>query len=203
MSTIIQNLRRQQLCHLYQLLKQSHYNHYIGEPVTQLEHFVLAGQIAEKYHPNDTNLITGAFLHDIGHQLQPMNMTDSKTGEILGVIDHEQIGANYLQKMGFSNQVVDCVRNHVKSKRYLSTTNPNYLKQLSPASQKTLQLQKGLMTPSEIKSFQTEPFFKQSLLTRYFDNCAKDRNQLRMPIETALDYYFKITCQSLINRTDI
>ncbi len=185
---------------LYNKLKASHHTDYIGEPVTQLEHFVLAAQSAEKHHPNDIDLIAGAFLHDIGHQLDShREMKDPTTGEVLGLHDHDRMGAEYLQQLGFSDKVVAVVGNHVTSKRYMATVGKDkYLQTLSPASLKTFELQGGFLTPVEIAKFQKSPYFRESLLVRKYDNDGKDRSQLLMPINESFNYYFHIVTLSAL-----
>jgi putative nucleotidyltransferase with HDIG domain len=195
-------LIRSRLTPLYSKLKSSHHTDYIGEPVTQLEHFVLAAQTAEKHHPQDIDLITGTFLHDIGHQLDTdttAKMKDPVTGEVLGLHNHDQMGAQYLSELGFSDKVVGVVRNHVTAKRFMATVGQaQYLQKLSPASLKTFELQGGFLNKGEMATFRADPYFHESLLVRGYDNAGKDRAQLLRPIHMSLDYYFNLAIFSIL-----
>ena len=42
-----------------------------------------------------------------------------KDGILFGIMDHEKIGAEYLNELNFHPMVVDIVRNHVNAKRFL------------------------------------------------------------------------------------
>jgi len=96
---------------LKSILMLSHKNDYIGEGVSQLEHFILAAQYAEDEHPNDNQLIVAAFLHDIGHQpdCDGKDRMVDENGQILGIQNHETVGENYLRKMGFPERVCNLV----------------------------------------------------------------------------------------------
>jgi len=187
-----------QLQDLYLILKKSHTNNYIGENVSQLEHFVLAAQLAEKEYPHDYELVVAAFLHDIGHQLWDRhNQLISPDGTFLGLHSHETIGAQWLHQMGFSERICALVRNHVKAKKYLAYKIPDYIQTLSLASQQTLVLQKGMMTAEEAFNFEMDPYFDDSLLIRRYDDSAKDASQLSRPLDLALDHYFDLSIQTL------
>jgi len=186
------------LSHLKDILRRSQTNNYIGENVTQLEHFILAAQEAEQEYPTDIELIVAAFLHDIGHQLKDLDMV-SQDGEILGVKNHEIIGAQFLKNHGFSEKICIIVANHVKAKRYLAYTDPTYIEKLSNASRQTFILQNGMMSPSEAQLFENEKYFKESILIRHYDDRAKDITQLKMSLWEAFDHYFELTSLVLKN----
>src|SRR5580658_6371677 len=76
---------------------------YAGEKVTQLEHMVQAAQLAEE-QGFDEDVILAAFLHDIGHICETGHGDNEMEG--FGIMDHEEIGADYLQKKGFSKKIV-------------------------------------------------------------------------------------------------
>jgi predicted HD phosphohydrolase len=61
----------------------------------------------------------------------------------------------------------------VPAKRYLCATRAAYLKKLSPASVVTLKLQGGPMSPDEISRFEAEPFSKQAIRVREWDDRGK------------------------------
>jgi phosphonate degradation associated HDIG domain protein len=146
---------------------------YIGEPVSQLEHMSQAAQlaIAEEY---DDEVVMAAFFHDIGHLCISQNEHNSMAG--FGVKRHEQVGADYLRSMGFSDRVAKLVENHVQAKRYLTFRNPEYFEALSEASKKTLEFQGGKMISEEASMFEKDPLFKTSIRMRQWDELAKEMN---------------------------
>lgn len=55
-----------------------------------------------------------------------------------GVKRHEQLGADFLRSLGFSEKIAQLVENHVQAKRYLTFRYPDYYTKLSEASKQTL-----------------------------------------------------------------
>ena len=153
---------------------------YIGEAVTQLEHGLQCAYFAEKSNA-DEDVILAALLHDVGHICASK---DSPEMEGLGVVDHEGIGASYLNKLGLT-QVGPLVEGHVQAKRYMCYKNPAYYNSLSEASKGTLHFQGGPMTEEEGKKFLKDPNFKKILQVRAFDDKGK-RTDLKVP---PFDYY--------------
>jgi phosphonate degradation associated HDIG domain protein len=143
---------------------------YIGEPVSQIEHMCQSAQLAEK-EGFDEEVILAAFFHDIGHLFSHLHTTESMGG--FGTKRHEQIGADYLRKLGFSEKIAKLVENHVQAKRYLTFRYPEYFERLSEASRQTLVYQGGPMTESEAAEFETDPLFEASLKMRTWDEEAK------------------------------
>jgi putative nucleotidyltransferase with HDIG domain len=180
---------------LISILKFSHENNYIGENVSQLEHFILAAQYAEDEYPLDTELIVAAFLHDIGHQpdCHGKDTMVDENGQTLGIHGHEIIGENYLRTMGFPERVCKLVGNHVKAKRYLACTNESYHKKLSQASSKTLALQGGIMSKNEAELFEKEKYFNDSITVRKYDELSKDISKLRKPLWELFEHYVNLT----------
>lgn len=150
---------------------------YIGESISQIEHACQAAYLAEQ-DKSSLELIIAAFLHDIGHLIECVNSMNG-----LGEVNHENIGADYLRDCGFPESVYTPVRNHVKSKRYLIYKNKEY--QLSPASVQTLVLQGGVMLSEEANQFEQEPYFKESLQLRIYDDQAK----IIDTVTPDIDYY--------------
>lgn len=143
---------------------------YIGEPVSQLEHMLQAGQLALE-EGFDDEMILAAFFHDIGHLFEFTDTVQYMDG--LGVIDHEELAYHYLIKKGFSKRIALLVKSHVDAKRYLTSKYPSYYDQLSPASRQTLVLQGGRMSEEEIIQFESNPFFHDYIKMRYWDDKAK------------------------------
>ncbi len=162
---LIENIRE----NIREILEKSKSQAYIGEEISQYEHAVQCGELAIKAGA-DKDLILAAFLHDIGHLVFPPG--SSHMGNF-GIDSHEDIGAEYLLSLGFSQRTANLVRNHVKAKRYLVATNPNYKNKLSNASIETLKFQGGPMAPKEAAEFAADPDFKDILRLRAWDEQAK------------------------------
>ena len=129
----------------------------------------------------DEELILGAFLHDIGHLLKHVEQTEEMGS--YGLVNHEGLGAKFLQEKGFSNRICAMVENHVNAKRYLVATDDTYQAKLSAASLETLQWQGGPMHQSEIIIFEQHPFFDDIIKVRLWDEKAKDPNAALVPLQ--------------------
>lgn len=165
---------------LIKTCKSAQHFDYIGEPVSQLEHMSQAAWFAQKSGA-DEELILAAFLHDIGHISAP---STAKQMAGLGVLNHEQIGAEHLQQIGFSARVTDLVHLHVQAKRYLCWKNPSYYHNLSVASKGTLEFQGGIMNQQQATEFEQNPLFKDILRLRTWDEQAKKVNGPKLDIST-------------------
>jgi len=135
--------------------------------VTQLQHALQAAQ-AGRQAGADEEAVLAALLHDIGHMLDGENLQD------IGVVDHDRSAVDWLRARGFSERLVQLAGGHVAAKRYLVATNPAYHARLSPTSQRTLELQGGPMSESEVHQFRTNPLFEDMLRLRSWDEAAKD-----------------------------
>ena len=154
--------------HIQDLFEQKGHQAY-GEGVTELQHALQAAYLAEQDNAPD-NQIVAALLHDIGHLLHGLPEDVAEQG-----IDghHEQVGEKWLKKH-FGPEISQPVRLHVTAKRYQCTVNPDYLDQLSPASTKSFVLQGGKMDEDEVTAFERNPFFKDALQLRTWDDNAKN-----------------------------
>lgn len=168
---------------------------YIGEEVTQYQHAVQCSLLAEEFtksqeflnlvssNPiNPIHFILGCFFHDIGHLLKyETNLAEvyqcTEMGHnvetSLGVMYHEQKGANYLRHLGYHEDICSIVENHINIKRYLITKNPDYYDKLSEASKGTFEFQGGKMTMEELDIFENNRMFPYILVMRKFDDQAK------------------------------
>lgn len=170
----IQDLSKEEKLELIFGLYEKHGNEdYIGEPVSQIEHMCQSAQLAEK-EGFDEEVILAAFFHDVGHLFSNLFTTESMGG--FGIRRHEQIGADCLREMGFSEKIAKLVENHVQAKRYLTFRNPDYFEKLSEASRQTLVYQGGPMTQEEAINFEKDPLFEASLKMRTWDEEAKLEN---------------------------
>ena len=146
---------------------------YIGENITQLEHAIQTAEYAEKLG-YDNEMILSCFLHDIGHLLGYYNKDRMfVNNEDFGVTDHENIGANYLERLGFSKKITEPIRQHVNSKRYLVTINSIYFNNLSNASKNSLKCQGNKMNDIELHEFQNNQHFERCLMLRKCDDEGK------------------------------
>ncbi|MDX1402139.1 MAG: HD domain-containing protein [Kiloniellales bacterium] len=142
---------------------------YLGEPVTMAEHMLQGASLAEEGGQDDA-VIVAALLHDIGHftsEFGTFSITDTEDRH------HEIAGAELLERF-FPPPVSECVRHHVAAKRYLCATKPSYMKRLSKASVHSLKLQGGPMSETEVKEFEKNPYLKEIIKVRYFDEAGKD-----------------------------
>jgi len=141
---------------------------YFGEPVSVTEHGLQAAFFAQA-ESAPAALVLAALLHDIGHLIVD---SPEDIAEWTDDAHHERVGGGWLSRK-FGPEVSEPVRLHVPAKRYLCATRPEYFDKLSPASVLTLKLQGGLMTDAEVTAFEAEPFFRQALRLREWDDRGK------------------------------
>jgi phosphonate degradation associated HDIG domain protein len=141
---------------------------YFGEPVSVTEHGLQAAHFAQ-LEQAPPQLIIAALLHDIGHLVVecPDDIEDWKSDA-----HHERVGSDWLAER-FGPEVSEPVRLHVPAKRYLCATRESYFKKLRPASVVTLKLQGGAMSPAEVARFESEPFFREAIRVREWDDRGK------------------------------
>ena len=144
---------------------------YFGESVSMLEHMLQAAHFAEQ-EAAPPNLILAALLHDVGHFLEQV---PDDIAEWHSDAKHEELGGRWLAQR-FGPDVSDPVRLHVPAKRYLCATDAAYFAKLSPASVVTLKLQGGPMAAAEVRQFEREPFFREAVRVRTWDDRGKVPN---------------------------
>ena len=157
---------------------------YIGEPVTQIEHMIQGAMFAEK-DGRSPEIVLAILFHDLGHLLEFECQDENEKMGDLGVMNHESKGRFFLESLGIPFPIPNLVENHVKVKRYLVGKNNIYYDKLSDASKQTLEYQGGPMNDEEIKEFENDPLFIESLKIREYDEMSKVPN---MKIRS-LDYY--------------
>jgi [1-hydroxy-2-(trimethylamino)ethyl]phosphonate dioxygenase len=160
---------------------------YFGERVSMTEHSLQTAWFARNEAAPGT-LVVAALLHDIGHLVEdvPEALEDWKTDA-----HHEEVGARWLAQH-FGPGICEPVRLHVPAKRYLCATDAQYFARLSPASVHTLKLQGGPMSPSEVARFESEPYFRDAVRVRRWDDQGKVAGLLTAP----LDEYVSLIEQS-------
>jgi phosphonate degradation associated HDIG domain protein len=141
---------------------------YFGERVSMTEHGLQAAHFARLQSAPEA-LVVAALLHDIGHLLEAV---PEALEEWTSDAHHEVTGARWLAQR-FPPAVAEPVRLHVPAKRYLCATESPYFAQLSSASVHTLKLQGGPMSASEVRQFEAEPFNKDAVRVRRWDDQGK------------------------------
>ncbi|MGF6771451.1 phosphonate degradation associated HDIG domain protein [Paraburkholderia sp. GAS199] len=145
---------------------------YSGEPVTQLEHALQSGALAEAAGAND-ELVAAAFLHDLGHLLNLQGETPTERG-----IDdlHQYFALPFLRPV-LSDAVLEPIRLHVDAKRCLCAIDETYFGQLSADSVRSLELQGGIFSKEDAATFMQKPYANDALSLRRWDDLAKEANR--------------------------
>ncbi|MFA0811582.1 HD domain-containing protein [Microbulbifer epialgicus] len=164
----------------------------LGENCTQLQHAAQCAALAER-SDNSDDLVVAAFLHDIGHLYaikEKMPGIDSE-----GYSEHDRIGADLLGRWGFPSTVTMPIALHVQAKRFLMSTKSNYEARLSSASRKTLTKQGEEMSDQEQYEFLQDPFARDALTLREWDDAGKVPGLDVAP----LDHWLR-ACAKVLNR---
>jgi phosphonate degradation associated HDIG domain protein len=141
---------------------------YQGEPVSQLEHALQSGALAEAEDASD-ELIVAAFLHDLGHLLNLRGESPTTRG----VDDIHQYFALPFLRGVLPDPVLEPIRLHVDAKRCLCAIDPTYLGRLSPDSVRSLQLQGGVFSRDDAQRFMSKPYAEDALRLRKWDDRAR------------------------------
>lgn len=141
---------------------------YFGESVSMTEHGLQAAYFA-RAAAAPPSLVIAALLHDVGHLV--VDVPDDLKDWVEDA-HHEEIGSKWLAKR-FPPEVSEPVRLHVPAKRYLLAIDPAYFAKLSPASVVTLKLQGGPMSPDEVARFEMEPYHRDAVKVRQWDDQGK------------------------------
>ena len=141
---------------------------YFGETVSTTEHGLQAAFFAQEASA-PAELVLAALLHDIGHLI---DAAPNDLAEWTDDAHHEQTGGRWLARR-FASEVCEPVRLHVPAKRFLCATDAHYLGKLSCASVVTLKLQGGPMGDEEVARFEAEPFHRDAIRLRHWDDSGK------------------------------
>jgi len=153
--------------HIFQVFGARGHRSY-GEDVTELQHALQCATFAQQ-SGEAPEVVVASLLHDFGHLLHDLGEDVADRG-----IDarHERVGANQLERW-FGPEVVDPIRMHADSKRYLCWKEPGYYGDLSAASKQSLALQGGPMESPEAREFERLPQFDRAIRVRRFDDQGK------------------------------
>ena len=157
---------------------------YFGEVVSKTTHMIQTAIAAQNNNEPDY-LVLACLLHDIGHFLEPDNMNG------LGVIEHGKVGADFLRSIKMNEKVCCLVENHVLAKKYLVSKYDDYYNKLSDASKKTLEFQGGKMTENEMRLFENDSNFKDSLKVRNYDDIGKNVDTNIPSLESFIPLIYK------------
>ena len=141
---------------------------YNGEPVSQLEHALQSAQLAEQAGAG-AELITASLLHDLGHMANDLGETPT----LRGIDDRHQFHGVSALKGLFPEAVLTPIRLHVDAKRYLCAVAPAYWASLSDDSKRSLKLQGGAFSPEQAAKFIAQPFARDAVELRRWDDRAK------------------------------
>jgi phosphonate degradation associated HDIG domain protein len=140
---------------------------YGAEAITQQQHALQCAHQAERAG-GSAELVAAALLHDLGHLLP------RAAPKAAGVDDlHQYMAIPFLRGV-FGEAVLAPIRMHVDAKRYLCHVDEHYWAGLSPASQRSLELQGGAFSAEEAAAFIAQPFAADAVALRRWDDLAKD-----------------------------
>jgi phosphonate degradation associated HDIG domain protein len=166
------------LSDIRELFEQHGSLNYGGEQVTQLEHALQCGALAEKEEAGD-ELVAAAFLHDIGHLLNRRGPTPTARG----VDDLHQFFALPFLRPVLPDAVLEPIRLHVDAKRCLCAIDDTYFGRLSPDSVRSLNLQGGIFSSDEANAFLSKPHAEDALRLRRWDDLAKVANTVTPDVD--------------------
>ncbi|KAL4886453.1 hypothetical protein BJY04DRAFT_213219 [Aspergillus karnatakaensis] len=157
---------------------------YMGEPVSQLEHCLQSAALAQAASA-DTETIIASLLHDIGRFIPAAQKVAQfiENGKYLGRASHDILGERFLREVGFSEKVCQLVGSHVVAKRYLCATEEGYWEGLSKTSKRTLEYQGGKFSDDEVRQAEADPWLKEKVAVRRWDDLAKESGAVTPPLE--------------------
>ncbi|KPQ37051.1 MAG: putative HD phosphohydrolase [Phormidesmis priestleyi Ana] len=144
---------------------------YGHEAVTQRMHALQCATLAESALAPPA-LVVACLLHDFGHVVHSLGDDAVERG----INDrHEKRALSYLDDL-FVEAVTRPIRLHVRAKRYLCAVDSSYWDGLSPASKRSLELQGGIFSEEEAIEFINQPYAKDAVQLRIWDDLAKNPN---------------------------
>ena len=178
-----------QLADIEKLFNAHGHIEYSGEGVTQLEHALQCAHLAEKADA-PMELVTAAFLHDLGHMLNPQGETPSARG-----IDdqHQYFAIPFLRPL-FRPAVIESIRLHVDAKRALCALETEYYEALSEDSKRSLTLQGGIFNREDLRAFLAKPHAEDAMKVRRWDDQAKVAGAVTPPLGHYLEIAARCAC---------
>jgi len=151
---------------------------YGQEAVSQLEHALQCATLANAANRSN-EMITACLLHDFGHLVHNLG----EDAALRGLDDrHEYRAISFLQRL-FSPAVTEPIRLHVEAKRYLCAVDSVYWDTLSSASKHSLELQGGMFSAAAAEEFIRQPYAKDAVQLRIWDDRAKVANLETPPLD--------------------
>ncbi len=150
---------------------------------TQTSHGLQTAMIAEREGASAA-MIVAALLHDIGRIVNPKDREITDSG---GDAKHEEVARKFLEPW-FEPKVTMPIKWHVAAKRYLVATDPAYGKKVSPGSTRSMAGQGGVLTKDEAKAFIEQPYAKEGVALRRWDDRAKSPDAKTPPFEHFVPY---------------
>lgn len=164
------------LCGLYASWGSQRYD----EELTQAAHAEQTAALAAAAGAPDP-LVVAALLHDVGHLLDMAS--GDRREQPTTALRHEARGARYLGGL-FPASVTGPVALHVAAKRYRCAVDPEYRRQLSSGSERSLQRQGGPMSAEEVRSFEARPGCAHAVRLRSWDDEGKVDGLVVAPFES-------------------
>lgn len=151
---------------------------YDGEPVDQLQHALQCAALARK-GGHAPEVVVAALLHDVGRS--PIALRDLRDAGVRGS-EHGALAGAWLTPL-VGERVAWLAEQHVAAKRYLVATDPNYERELTETSRRTLERQGGPMDAEEVAEFERHPQWKEAVELRRWDDRGKDPEAVVPPLE--------------------
>ena len=154
-----------------------------AEVVSQLDHALQCADLAEAAGA-DEELVLASLLHDVGRfAADPALIADSSRSATpsAGARGHHEVGADLIAPW-VTERTAWCVRMHADAKRYLCATDAGYHALLSPASQRTLVVQGGIMSRADVTAFAAHPWVADAVALRRWDDRAKVPGKRATPL---------------------
>jgi phosphonate degradation associated HDIG domain protein len=142
------------------------------EELAQLDHALQTAALAA-HEAASEELVVAALLHDVGHLLAiQAGRAEGESGVPAEDLTHEAVGARYLAGL-FPPAVTGPIALHVRAKRYLCAMDSEYVAGLSAGSVRSLKLQGGPMSVTEVRVFERNPASASAVRLRGWDDGGK------------------------------
>ncbi|MDA9975862.1 hypothetical protein N9F34_03440 [Alphaproteobacteria bacterium] len=158
-------------------------SHFDEKDVTQLGHALQCAHQAE-HSGASAATITACLLHDVGHLINADAREAIDRGEDA---EHEIQAMNYLGQW-FEEDVLAPICWHVDAKRNLTATDADYFTKLSKGSVRSLEVQRGPFSDTEVEHFEAHPHYQDAVQFRRWDKDAKSPSALTPPLEHFQQY---------------